>query len=521
MSFFVFLFGIIFVKKAIAYIRFSTLAQKSGDSLRRQNFLVDEWLKNNPDYYLEDLKYEDLGYSAFDGSHASKGALYDFMDAVNRGHITSGTTLLIESLDRLSREKINDATERLKNILKAGINVITLSDNVRYTYDSLDDPYILIRAILIAQRANEESEIKSRRMKAAWVNKREEARKTGKILTKTCPKWLKVSNDGQTFDIIEEHKVTLNKIFKMRLKGLSISEVTKTLNKNKIKTLKNTPGGWCVSTVQSLLRNESLIGKYTPSYMTKAKGVKEIENYFPAVISNKLFYDVQEIRVLPFGHEIITNNPLNINIFRSLLKCSECGHSLIVNCVYKNFMGYYKCSMKRYHRCSTPPLRRDFIDDVFIRVLLESISCFGDDMHDENTVLNLQKKIEETKSKLKNILDALQVASEVEALALKMKEVNKELKIAESKLHSFLERNNYNERVCLSDVDLFSKENREYIRHYASKNIKKITVDLRNRKCEVELLSGLKIYNFPLDKKIDLNLFKHSFMYIQGGALVL
>ncbi|WP_169718925.1 hypothetical protein [Pantoea rodasii] len=126
----------------------------------------------------------------------------------------------------------------LKNILKAGINVITLSDNIRYTYDSLDDPYILIRAILIAQRANEESEIKSRRMKAAWVNKREEARKTGKILTKTCPKWLRVSNDGQTFDIIEEHKITLNKIFKMRLKGLSISEVTKTLNKNKNKNFK-------------------------------------------------------------------------------------------------------------------------------------------------------------------------------------------------------------------------------------------------------------------------------------------
>ncbi|WP_244563447.1 hypothetical protein [Pantoea rodasii] len=59
---------------------------------------------------------------------------------------------------------------------------------------------------------------------------------------------------------------------------------------------------------------------------------------------------------------------------------------------------------------------------------MESISCFGDDMHDENTVLNLQKKIEETKFKLKNILDALQVASEVEALALKMKEVNKEIK---------------------------------------------------------------------------------------------
>ena len=68
-----------------------------------------------------------------------------------------GTVLLVESLDRLSREKIGEATERLKYILKSGVDVITLSDSTHYSEESLDDPYALIKAILISQRANEES----------------------------------------------------------------------------------------------------------------------------------------------------------------------------------------------------------------------------------------------------------------------------------------------------------------------------------------------------------------------------
>lgn len=129
-------------------------------------------MASNPEYELDDLTYQDLGLSAFNGAHAHRGALSDFLDAIEHGFIEKGTVLLVESLDRLSREKIGDATERLRHILKAGVEVITLSDQTHYDESSLDDPYFLIKAILIAQRANEESEIKSRRMKSVWQKKK-------------------------------------------------------------------------------------------------------------------------------------------------------------------------------------------------------------------------------------------------------------------------------------------------------------------------------------------------------------
>ncbi len=49
------------MKKAIAYMRFSSPGQMSGDSLNRQRRLITEWLKVNSDYYLDTVTYEDLG----------------------------------------------------------------------------------------------------------------------------------------------------------------------------------------------------------------------------------------------------------------------------------------------------------------------------------------------------------------------------------------------------------------------------------------------------------------------------
>ncbi|MCZ5970924.1 recombinase family protein, partial [Escherichia coli] len=76
-------------------------------------------------------------------------------------------TLLIESLDRLSRQAVDRASELLRNILRSGVDVVTLSDGEHYTRESLRDPLSLIKSILIMQRSHEESLRKSERIQAA------------------------------------------------------------------------------------------------------------------------------------------------------------------------------------------------------------------------------------------------------------------------------------------------------------------------------------------------------------------
>ncbi|EFI3690859.1 recombinase family protein [Escherichia coli] len=141
------------MKRVISYIRFSSERQAKGDSLRRQSKMVNDWLKAHPEYYLDqDLSFRDLGVSGFTGKHL-KGGLGDFLTAIEKGLVKAGDTLLIESLDRLSRQDVDQASELLRNILRSGVDVVTLSDGEHYTRESLKDPLALIKSILIMQRS--------------------------------------------------------------------------------------------------------------------------------------------------------------------------------------------------------------------------------------------------------------------------------------------------------------------------------------------------------------------------------
>ena len=295
------------MKKAIAYMRFSSPSQMSGDSLNRQRRLIAEWLKVNSDYYLDTITYEDLGLSAFKGKHAQSGAFSEFLDAIEHGYILPGTTLLVESLDRLSREKVGEAIERLKLILNHGIDVITLCDNTVYNIDSLNEPYSLIKAILIAQRANEESEIKSSRVKLSWKKKRQDALESGTIMTASCPRWLSLDDKRTAFVPDPDRVKTIELIFKLRMERRSLNAIAKYLNDHAVKNFSGKESAWGPSVIEKLLANKALIGICVPSYRARGKGISEIAGYYPRVISDDLFYAVQEIRLAPFG---ISNSDL-------------------------------------------------------------------------------------------------------------------------------------------------------------------------------------------------------------------
>ncbi|WP_343463564.1 recombinase family protein [Pantoea sp.] len=506
-------------KKAIAYIRFSTSIQQYGDSRRRQDRLISEWVSQNPGYELDDITYQDLGLSAFSGANALKGALSDFLDAVEHGYIQPGTALLVESLDRLSREKIGDATDRLKSILKAGIDVITLSDHTRYTSDSLDDPYALIKAILIAQRANEESEIKSRRMRSAWQKKREDAEKSGTLITKSCPRWLKVSENGKSFQVIEEYAKTIVKIFRLRLKGHSLNGITKILNDKGITTLTGEIGRWNPSTIEKLLGNKALIGTYTPSYQTMSKGVKDIVGYFPQVIPSKLFNEVQTVRLAPYGRDKTYDNPYLINIFRTVMRCKSCGHSIILSGIDGRGTGYYVCPMRRLHRCSAPAIRRDRVDAALLSSVVPNLNILLNTYSERGVIKQLENHLIELQMKINRLIEALQIAPNVEQLAEKVRELNKQLRGGEMRLRTLRARTKSGLSLDISKMDLSTTTDREKCRDFVGRRFEKISLDTSAGRCDVYLVNGIRLMNFPVLKPIDPQAFISSFEYIDDGSI--
>lgn len=215
--------------KAYSYLRFSTPEQAKGDSQRRQSEAAHRYaLEHGLD--LVNATYQDLGVSAFRGANAETGMLREFLDAVQSGAVERGSWLLIESLDRLSRAVPRKAIRVLEEICDEGITLATLSDGKVYTKEILNqDPISFIMAFLVALRANEESETKSRRLKAAWQQKRKQADE--KKLTAKAPAWLQLAADRTSFQVIEERGIVVRRIYEMCAAGVGYGKIAEILNR--------------------------------------------------------------------------------------------------------------------------------------------------------------------------------------------------------------------------------------------------------------------------------------------------
>jgi DNA invertase Pin-like site-specific DNA recombinase len=87
---------------AYSYLRFSTSEQAHGDSRRRQLVLAERYAAAHGLTLDGRLSFRDLGVSAFRGRNARVDALSSFLEAIELGLVPRGSTLLIESLDRLA-----------------------------------------------------------------------------------------------------------------------------------------------------------------------------------------------------------------------------------------------------------------------------------------------------------------------------------------------------------------------------------------------------------------------------------
>lgn len=288
--------------RAFSYIRFSSPEQEKGDSLRRQIQLSEEYCKQHGLILDDTLKLTDKGVSAYKGHHRTKGALGEFLRLVEEGKIPPGSVLLVESLDRLSREQILDALNQFTSIIKAGIKIVTLQDGMEYDQESINQNWAqLIISITYMARAHDESETKSKRISAVWENKRSKASNGGEKLTAKAPAWLKLSQDRTKFILIPEAAKAIELIFRKKLAGKGAERIARELNDdpNIWKPPKTGPkktGGWRGSYINKILRSRAVIGEFQPHKLVDGKRQPigdPIPDYFPPVIDKELFYQVQ------------------------------------------------------------------------------------------------------------------------------------------------------------------------------------------------------------------------------------
>ena len=213
---------------AYSYVRFSSPEQIKGDSVRRQYEATRSYCDRNGLVLDESLSLRDLGISAFKGKNATQGALSAFIRAVESGRVPPGSTLIVESLDRLSRDQLGRAQTLVLGILEQGITIVTLSPEREYTPDSANNLGAAIEIIVTLYRAHEESAMKSRRVGAAWTAKRKNIHR--RKLTAVCPAWLSLSDDRTEFHVVPEVAETVRRIFEMVVDGYGVAAIARNFN---------------------------------------------------------------------------------------------------------------------------------------------------------------------------------------------------------------------------------------------------------------------------------------------------
>lgn len=368
--------------KCYSYIRFSTPEQSKGDSLRRQLELSESYAREHG-LILDNMR--DLGLSAFKGEHRTKGtALGRFLTLVKEGKIPKGSTLLVESLDRLSREQVSDAYDQFRNIIKAGVRIVTLCDGMEYTRESVDANIgQLMISLVIMSRANEESATKSKRLKASWNNKRENIGQ--RKITARAPAWLELSADKTVFNAIPERAEIIRRIFMDKLGGKGTRLIALELNHQKawLPNVQKRNGGlpeWRESYIQKILRSSAVIGEYQPHQLvTDSEGKttrqpigESIKGYFPAVVSEKIFYSVQtrlQQDVTRAGNGGGRNGTIS-NLFGHIAKCGYCGSSVAYINKGKSPKGgsYLVCDAARRHvsNCNRNYIRYDEFEEMIL-----------------------------------------------------------------------------------------------------------------------------------------------------------
>ena len=160
--------------KAYSYLRFSNIEQLKGDSQRRQLDASRQWCSENDVELVEEM--QDHGISAFRGKNRMLGVLGKFLELVRMDKIDRRSFLIVENIDRLSREKVLEALTLYMELIKSDISIVTLIDWQTHSRDSIEkNPFLLQMAIASMARANDESETKSRRINSVWAESRKNA----------------------------------------------------------------------------------------------------------------------------------------------------------------------------------------------------------------------------------------------------------------------------------------------------------------------------------------------------------
>lgn len=377
---------------AYSYQRWSSPIQGKGHSRERQTELAEDYASRHGLVLDTTRNMNDHGVSGYSGKNITDGALGAFIKAIEAGQIASGSYLLVEDIDRLSRLTVMDALAVFQQIIKADVTIVTLRDGQKYSYEGLRHDWTPLMPILFAMaRGHGESELKSDRIGKAWKRKKVLAREDLKPHGSNCPGWLdylkpgELTPDGKEtvkhacYKLNSDRTELVRRIFQLYVDGYGFIAIAKMLNDEGKLTWRKQP--WNVSSLNTLLQSRSVLGEYQPRNGTGSKrqdAGPAIPNYYPAAIDEKLFYRAQKARESR-RKSGASRQPKQYNCWQGVAKCYLCGNALHMvdkGKPPKNHK-YLHCYGSKKGLCKAGYLRLELADAAFPEVLAKMNSSFS------------------------------------------------------------------------------------------------------------------------------------------------
>ncbi|MGL6385020.1 recombinase family protein [Aeromonas caviae] len=325
--------------KAILYSRFSSSQQAVGDSLRRQEELALKFCEKEGLELIE--TFQDLGFSGWK-THVKREGLEALLRGVENGSIPTGTWILVEATDRLSRQGWNHVTDLVKALVGTGCVFVTLDNNQIYTNSNIQDLMSALPLMISADLAFKESQRKSSLLRAVKTNKRSE-----RVIQGNQPFWITVK-DGKP--VLNDKAPLARRIVDLSLEGMRPLTIVRQFNTEGLKS----PNGkeWHVAVIRSILRNTILYGAktYFESRNGEYKAVEAVAGLYPKICTLEEF---ERITIKKKKEDSSYNTG---GAFSNLLKC-QCGRPLVSK--QKRGDDHYKvcagvpnktCDLKGYYK---------------------------------------------------------------------------------------------------------------------------------------------------------------------------
>lgn len=339
----------------------------------------------------------DRGLSAFHGRHRSRGALGAFIAAAEEGQIPDGSVLVVEDLDRFSRETASHAEELLHALFRQQLALGIVRDDLvvdRAKYDG--DLGVQVRLLTRRDAAHDYSRKLSGRISDVWQRRRQDWEQHRKpYLGKgSRPEWL--TDDGVGFVEIPDAVEVVQRIFKLAAEGnMGGTQIGKLLSRDGIRPSRAAVYG--PVRIVRILHDRRVLGE------KEWKDGTISPDYFPRIIDQGLWDACQQAidrRAKNKGRH--GRGHVIANLFQGVTFCT-CGRGVYLQrCRNRQAVIQYeflRCTGRRTHTCPQPTGDWKYDEEQLLQAFMRHRwQSFFDRPADTRQRRALEKRIRELES---------------------------------------------------------------------------------------------------------------------------